>query len=277
MGATAWRATLNLTYCGMIAAEHRFEHIYGMDAQHIPLNRLYGDLAHVWPLMSPPEEYVEEASHWKAILREKLGDGRHTLLDLGVGGGHNLSHFAHEFEVTAVDQSEEMLRNSTKLNPTVEHIVGDMRTVRLGRKFDAVTCHDAITYMLTEEDLRAAMQTASAHLSPGGVFIMLPDYFLETFTNPSVHHRVQSHDDTTFTYLYYAHIPDPKLNQVETIFTYYLRENGEVRVEHDRHITGIFPKATWFRLLDETGFDAEERQFVLSEPMKYTLLVASKR
>lgn len=248
-----------------------------MDAQQIPLNRLYRDLAHVWPLMSPPEEYAEEASHWKSILHEKLGAGRHTLLDLGVGGGHNLSHFAQEFEVTAVDQSEEMLENSRRLNPTVEHIVGDMRTVRLGRQFDVVTCHDAITYMLTEEDLRAAMQTASAHLNTAGVFITLPDYFLETFTTPSVHHRVQKHGDTTFTYLYYAHIPDLKVSQVETIFTYYISANGNVRVEHDRHITGIFPKATWFRLLDETGFDAEERVFVLSEPMEYTLLVGVKR
>lgn len=252
-------------------------HIYDMDAHQIPLNRLYKDLAHIWPLMSPPEEYTEEASHWKAILREKLGEGRHKLLDLGVGGGHNLSHFSREFEVTAVDQSEEMLQNSMKLNPTVEHIVGDMRTIRLGRTFDAVLCHDAITYMLTEDDLRAAIRTAAAHLNSGGVFITLPDYFLETFTSPSVHHRVWNHGDTKFTYLYYAHIPDPKVGQVETIFTYYLHNGDGVRIEHDRHITGIFPKATWFRLLDETGFDAEERVFVLSEPMEYRLLVASKR
>ena len=34
-----------------------------MDGQH----RLYGDLAHLWPLMSPPDHYKEEARYW---LRE---------------------------------------------------------------------------------------------------------------------------------------------------------------------------------------------------------------
>ena len=30
--------------------------------------RLYGDLAEWWPLISPPEEYVEEAAHLAAVF-----------------------------------------------------------------------------------------------------------------------------------------------------------------------------------------------------------------
>ena len=36
-----------------------------------------------------------------------------------------------------------------------------------------------------------------------------------------------------------------------------MRERGEVRVVHDRHETGLFPRATWIRLLQEAGFDAQ--------------------
>jgi hypothetical protein len=47
--------------------------------------------------------------------------------------------------------------------------------VRLKRTFDAVLVHDAITYMLTEDDLRATFATARAHLQRGGIFVSAPD------------------------------------------------------------------------------------------------------
>ena len=94
---------------------------------------MYHDLAHFWPLMSRPEDYAGEARHWREALREHLGAGRHQVLELGVGGGNNLSHLTPDFDATAVDVSDAMLENSRRLNPGVTHHVGDMRTVRLGR------------------------------------------------------------------------------------------------------------------------------------------------
>ena len=87
------------------------------------------------------------------VIREELGVGRHKLLELGVGGGHNLSHLIAEFDCTAVDLSPDMLALSKGLNPGVEHHVGDMRNIRLGKIFDAVLVHDAASYLLTEQDL----------------------------------------------------------------------------------------------------------------------------
>ena len=74
-----------------------------------------------------------------------------------------------------------MLAISTTINPECEHLVGDMRTLRLGRTFDAVLVHDAICYMTTEDDLRAAMATAVQHLRPGGVAVFAPDHVRERF------------------------------------------------------------------------------------------------
>ena len=69
----------------------------------MPTPRLYYELAYLWPIISPPEEYAEEAGHLHDAIRDKLGPGRHELLELGVGGGHNLSHLTAQFECTAVD------------------------------------------------------------------------------------------------------------------------------------------------------------------------------
>jgi SAM-dependent methyltransferase len=153
-----------------------------MNYADIPAGRLYREFAHLWPLMSPPEDYAAEAVFWRTVLRDLLGPGRHSLLELGVGGGHLLSHLAGDFDATAVDLSPAMLDLCRQRLPSVDLHVGDMRTVRLGRTFDAVLIHDAISHMLTEADLLAAFQTAAAHLKPGGIFITSADRYREQFT-----------------------------------------------------------------------------------------------
>jgi SAM-dependent methyltransferase len=221
-------------------------------------NRLYSDLAYLWPVVSPPEEYVLEAWSLREALRAKLGPGRHTLLELGVGGGHVLSHLTSEFQATAVDISEPMLALSRQLNPQVEHYLGDMRQVRLGRTFRAVLVHDAICYMLSEDDLRAAFATARAHLEPGGVFVVAPDWFRDTFQGTSVHHWIKQKDALEVTFIEYIHDPDPNDTTIESVFFFLLQEHGQLRIEQDRHITGLFPLDTWLRLMNDAGFTVEE-------------------
>jgi len=133
--------------------------------------RLYHELSYLWPIISPPHEYAGEAAHWRRILKDKLGQAKHNIkhriLELGAGGGHNLSHLTKDFQATAVDISPQMLSLSRRLNPDVQHHLGDMRTVRLGQSFDAVLVHDAIGHMLTEADIKATFATAKDHLKPG--------------------------------------------------------------------------------------------------------------
>lgn len=193
-------------------------------------------------------------------LRDKLGPGRHHFLELGVGGGHNLSHLTSEFDATAVDLSSQMLALSKSLNPGVEHSLGDMRTVRLGMTFDAVLIHDAIGYMLTEEDLMAAFETAACHLRAGGVLLVAPDWVLESFKDsnpPMVFHWVRNLGDLEVTVQEFLHDPDLDDTQMESTYTYIIKENGEQRVEQDTHVTGLFPMATWTRLLENAGFQVE--------------------
>lgn len=247
-----------------------------MRSDCIPEGRLYGDLAYLMPLLSPPEEYASEAAHWRDILREKLGPGRHPILELGVGGGHNLSHLTGDFEATAVDLSEEMLKLCRALNPGVVLHQGDLRTVRLGRKFSAVLIHDAINYMCTEADLRAAFATAAAHLHPDGVLITGGDYYLETFTSPRVETFTHSDETTELTYFEYTYDPDPTDTSIEAIIHYFIRRGGDLHIEGDRHVMGLFQRQAWIDWMSEAGFQVEERVFWLSDEWpSYTLLVGN--
>ena len=124
---------------------------------------MYSDLAPWFHLLTHPSDYEDEAAFVSRVV-DDVGDGdSRTLLELGSGGGNNASHLKARFECTLTDLSPDMLALSRTLNPECEHLEGDMRTLRLGRTFDVVFIHDAISYLTTEEDLRAALETAAVH------------------------------------------------------------------------------------------------------------------
>ena len=144
--------------------------------------KLYTDFAEWWPLMSAPEDYEEEATFYFNAMQEAASGRITSVLELGSGGGNNASFMKRRVkELVLVDLSDGMLAHSRKLNPECEHHVGDMRSVRLKKQFDAVFVHDAVQYMTTEHDLAAAIATAAVHCMPGGVALFAPDHVRETF------------------------------------------------------------------------------------------------
>lgn len=216
-------------------------------------------MAYLWPIISPPEEYGSEAAFFGDVIREELGPGRHKLLELGVGGGHNLSHLTHDFDCTAVDLSPAMLALSKGLNPGVEHHVGDMRNIRLERTFDTVLVHDSASYLLTEQDLTETFATAAAHLRPGGVLMVAPDWFQETFPDGWVYNWDRQQGDIEVNIQEVMVDPDPSDTQVESTYTYTIKKAGVTTVEVDTHITGLFSIQTWSDLMGQAGFRVEVR------------------
>jgi trans-aconitate methyltransferase len=153
-----------------------------------------------------------------------------------------------------------MLDLSRSINPECEHLAGDMRTLRLGRMFDAVLVHDAVMYMTSEEDLRATFATALAHLRPGGVALFVPDCTRETFAERTDH---GGHDGAgrSLRYLEWMHDPDPTDTSYDLDFALLLREDGEpTRVVHDRHSHGLFGRHEWVQWLREAGFASSSVQ-----------------
>jgi SAM-dependent methyltransferase len=216
--------------------------------------KLYDELASWWPLMSAPADYAEEAAFYQRTLAAASERPLRTVLELGSGGGNNASHMKAHFAMVLVDQSPGMLAVSQALNPECEHVEGDMRTVRLGRQFDGVFVHDAIVYMTAEADLRMAIDTAFLHCRPGGAALFAPDFLQENF-RPSTDHG--GHDGNThgLRYLEWTRDPDPSDTTYTVDYVYVLRDPDErVRVVHDRHIEGLFSRATWLRVLSEAGF-----------------------
>jgi SAM-dependent methyltransferase len=217
---------------------------------------MYGELAEWWPLLSDPADYGEEADLAIRLLRESCRGELKTVLELGSGGGNLASHLKQHVQLTLTDLSPGMQQVSRALNPECEHVVGDMRTLRLNRLFDAVLVHDAIGYMTTQDDLARALDTCAVHCRAGGALLLMPDCTRESF-KPETDHGGHDGPDRGIRYLQWVSDPDPTDDTYITDYVYMLRAaDGSVTVSHDRHVEGMFPRALWQQLLAERGFSA---------------------
>jgi hypothetical protein len=102
---------------------------------------------------------------------------------------------------------------------------------------------------------------------------MVPDFTRETFRAGTEH---GGHDGSagfppqyaarSLRYLEWTYDPNPDDTQITVDFTYLLREDPDtVRCLYDRHICGLFPRATWMRLLRKAGFQPYTEPFDHSE------------
>lgn len=215
---------------------------------------MYTDLAEWWPLLSLPADYAEEAVSFREWLAP-LGAESPSLLELGSGGGNLASHFKAFCRPTLTDLSAEMLAVSRALNPELEHIQGDMRGLRLGRAFDAVLLHDAVMYMSTEADLRAALTTAAVHCRPGGRVIIAPDCVRETFEPSTECGGHDAADGRGLRYVEWCWDPDPTDSSFEVAYALITRtQAGDTKVALDRHHEGLFGRAEWLAWLADAGF-----------------------
>jgi ubiquinone/menaquinone biosynthesis C-methylase UbiE len=187
------------------------------------------------------------------------------MLELGSGGGNNASHLKRHFKMTLVDLSPGMLQVSRKLNPECEHIQGDMRSIRLDQRFDAIFIHDAVMYVTSIQDLAAVVETAYVHCRPGGVALFAPDSIKESFKT-STHHGGHDSKDRAMRYLEWSWDPDPEDDTFLSYMVYLLRQKGgEVKCVLDEHLCGLFHRHEWMQTLERAGFIAHSVPFDHSE------------
>ncbi len=218
---------------------------------------LYSDLVPFYRLVDPCADHEDEAASYQEALEKGVVGPAETLLDLGAGAGNNAYFLKRRFRCTLTDLSPAMLELSRELNPECAHAVGDLRTLRLGQTFDTVLVHDAICYMLTEADLRAAAETAWVHLRPGGAALFAPDHVRDDFVE---HASPLESDDghRSMRGLEWTWDPDPHDTTYTVEYAFLFREGTKpVQAAHDTHVEGLFMRAMWTSVLTDVGFLVE--------------------
>lgn len=169
---------------------------------------IYGtELARVYELVHRErgKDYRAEAELVAALARRHRPSAT-RLLDVACGTGAHLRHFASLFEqVEGLELSEPMARAARAALPGTAVHPGDMREFSLGVTFDVVTCmFGSIGYVRSQEELRKGLKAFASHLETGGVIVVDPWWFDETFVDGHVSADVVTVGGTTVSRVSHA-------------------------------------------------------------------------
>jgi dTDP-3-amino-3,6-dideoxy-alpha-D-glucopyranose N,N-dimethyltransferase len=141
------------------------------------------------------KSYADEAATVLRMIRQHVA-GAETLLDVACGTGLHLVHLRDDLRVEGVEPHPRLGAIAASRLDGVPVHEGDMRTFDLGRRFDVVTClFSAIGYMLTLDDLHAAVGRMAAHVSPGGLLVVEPWFHPEAWIDGLVMAESATTDD----------------------------------------------------------------------------------
>jgi ubiquinone/menaquinone biosynthesis C-methylase UbiE len=158
----------------------------------------FHELAKYYDAINDWKDYRAEAERLETIARHLGRTGRATWLDVACGTGRHLGFLRRRHPIVGVDGSDEMLREARRRLPGVRLVHGDMRTFRLNRRFDVVSClFSAIGHLSSKEDVQKTFTNLARHLNPGGVAIVEPWLLPSAFRSGSFHLR--THQSPTLT------------------------------------------------------------------------------
>jgi SAM-dependent methyltransferase len=137
------------------------------------------DYSDAYDLLYSDKDYDAECNLIETLFRRYSSIPVSSVLDLGCGTGRHVFGMADRgYEVAGVDRSESMLavaKQSLEISQSREKVrlhSGDIRTVDLGRHYDAVMIMFAVLgYQLENSDVMSVLKTARRHLKPGSLLI----------------------------------------------------------------------------------------------------------
>jgi ubiquinone/menaquinone biosynthesis C-methylase UbiE len=217
----------------------------------------YNELAWTEDFLADPKDYEDELNGYIGLINSTSKAPVNTILHLGCGAGGHDFYFKNHYTVTGVDISIGMLEKAKVTNPEIEYVEGDMRTIRLNRRFDCVVIPDSIDYMVTLDDLKQAIQTSAIHLKPSGV-LMIVGKTKETFQNNNFAYTGEK-GDTHVTLMENNYINPYVPNTYEITMLYLIRQKGKLSKYIEESKAGLFPKETWDEVLKNAGFNMEIR------------------
>lgn len=161
------------------------------------LKQFYAELTPLYHLIYPnwDKSMERQASILDSVIRETWGQDVSSVLDVSCGiGTQSLGLARRGYEVTASDLSpDEVERAKREANARGLSIVfseADMREVynHHACQFDLViSCDNAVTHLLTDEDILSAFQQMFKCTRPGGgCMISVRDYENEDLTKTQV-------------------------------------------------------------------------------------------
>jgi SAM-dependent methyltransferase len=212
-------------------------------------------LPHLYDALYSHKDYAGEAARLTELIRER-NPGARTLLDVACGTGKHLEALRDAFDVEGVDIDEGLLAVARgRLGPVPLH-VGDMRTLDLGRRYDAVTClFSAVGHLTSVDDLDDAVAAMAAHLEPGGVLVVEPWLEPQVWMEGRLHLLTVDEPDLKIARIT---MPGRTGATTSTLDFHYLVGTPAGMESHSEHMElELFTTAEQLRALERAGLEAE--------------------
>lgn len=136
--------------------------------------------AHYYDLLYKDKDYDGETEYIHQLV-QRFAPRTNSILELGCGTGKHAALLTSKgYRVCGVDQSHAMLEQANKNRLSLasrkasqlEFIQGDIRKIRLKRKFDSVIAlFHVISYQTSNEDLQQTFTNVKKHMAAEGIFI----------------------------------------------------------------------------------------------------------
>ena len=149
---------------------------------------MYGKSAQIYDLLyvgAGIKDYQAEAVALHRIIQDACPTAQ-SLLDVACGTGAHIAELRQWYKAEGVDASIAMLDVARHRLPSVALHVADMRTLDLGRPFDAVLClFSSIGYVTDPSEMRSTVARLATHVALGGVLILdgwiRPDHWNDSY------------------------------------------------------------------------------------------------
>ena len=206
---------------------------------------IFSNYARYYDLMYQDKDYVGEAQFIQRLI-QTYAPATTTILELGCGTGNHAMLLAKEgYQVHGVDLSQEMLgyanercdRLSPALATRLQFSQGDLRQVRLDRKFDVVlSLFHVMSYQTNNEDLLAAFETAKDHLVPGGILIFDVWYGPAVLSEPPTV-RIKRLEDRSIQVTRIAEpVMEPNKNLVDVNYHIFIKDLISSKIDEVREV-----------------------------------------
>ncbi|SDJ22153.1 class I SAM-dependent methyltransferase [Nonomuraea jiangxiensis] len=215
------------------------------------------DVADVYDLVyrSRGKDFEAEAAEVAELVRSRKPDAE-SLLDVGCGTGEHLLYLRKIFgHVEGLELAEAMRVIACRKLASVTVHAGDMRTFELGRRFDCVSAmFTAIGYVGSVAEMQAAIARMAAHLNPGGVLVIDPWWFPETFLDGYIGSEIAQDGERTVARVGRSTRHD-RTSRLE--IHYIVADIGGIRHFTDTQALTLFTREEYLAGFDRADCDAE--------------------
>jgi ubiquinone/menaquinone biosynthesis C-methylase UbiE len=217
---------------------------------------LHNQLAEYYDRVYSFKDYLDEAVRLQNLIIKYLESGGNSLLDVACGTGLHLKHLRDDFSCTGVDVSKSMLKIARKNAKGVTFKEADMKTLRLGKQFDVITCLlSSIGYVKTAASLGKTIRNFSKHLKKGGLALIEPSHAKSVYVSGEP--RITTYDwkDAKI-----ARVNFTKIRQATAVLNMHIliAERGkDAKYFIDKHELGLFGINNTLRIMKAVGLKSK--------------------